>query len=265
MRPQVSRRLRRARRWSAALAALALSCAAFVKLIPLDQDSSLGAQAYPELLQGERIITSGADHDMVQRVTQKLVASVQHFEPEIAAEFQWEARLVDKPDVVNAWCLPGGKMAVFTGILPVAGGEAGLAVVMGHEIAHATRRHGTKAMTRQIGGTLMVQIASVLLFESADAQQTAAALGTYVAAFTNLKFGRDAELEADAEGLKYMAKAGYDPREATRFWERMQALSGGGQGPVWLSTHPSHGQRIEQIESLLPEALAVYEQSGGSR
>jgi len=251
----------------AGLVAAIVSCASIAQfnLIPVEQDAQLGAQAYPELLEGERTVTSGKDHDMVQRVTQRLVESANHFDPEISALFEWEARLVDKPDMVNAWCLPGGKMAVFTGILPVAENEAGLAVVMGHEIAHATQRHGTRAMTRQMGASVIVQLASVLLFETADSQAMATALGTYTAGLANLSFGRDAELEADALGLKYMARAGYDPREATRFWTRMQALSGGAEGPAWMSTHPSHGSRIEQIESLLPDALAIYAQSGGTK
>ena len=219
-------RRRGLQRLAVGLAALALACASIAKfnLIPVEQDAALGAQAYPELLQGERVITSGKDHAMVQRVTARLIESAKHFDPEISAGFEWEARLVDKPDMVNAWCLPGGKMAVFTGILPVSQSEAGLAVVMGHEIAHATMRHGTRAMTRQLGASALVNIASVLLFESADAQATATALGSYVTGFANLSFGRDAELEADRKGLEYMAYAGYDPREATQFWERMQAL-----------------------------------------
>lgn len=251
----------------AGLVVAALSCASLsqLNLIPVEQDAQLGAQAYPELLEGERTITSGKDHEMVQRVTQRLVEAATHFDPEITAMFEWEARLVDKPDMVNAWCLPGGKMAVFTGILPVSQTEAGLAVVMGHEIAHATQRHGTRAMTRQMGTGFLVSIVSVLLFETADAQAMAAAVGNYGAAFMSLSFGRDAELEADAVGLKYMARAGYDPREATQFWTRMQALSGGAAGPAWLSTHPSHGSRIEQIEALLPDALAIYAQSAGTK
>jgi predicted Zn-dependent protease len=259
-------RPRRLQRFALAMCAAVVSCATIANfnLLPLEQDVALGAEAYPQLLEGERVITSGAEYQMVQRVTDRLIEAAKHFDPEISAQFQWEARLVNDPDMVNAWCLPGGKMAVFTGILPVAQSEAGLAVVMGHEIAHATRRHGTKAMTRQLGAEALVQIAAVLLFEDSDSQAIAQAVGSYGAALGNLKFGRDAELEADAAGLRYMAFAGYDPREAVGFWQRMQGLSGGGQGPAWLSTHPSHGARIAQIESLLPEALAVYQQSGGS-
>jgi predicted Zn-dependent protease len=264
---QTPRRASFVRHAVAGFVAAVVSCASIsrLNLIPVEQDAQLGAQAYPELLEGERTITSGKDYEMVQRVTQRLVEAANHFDPEISAMFEWEARLVDKPDMVNAWCLPGGKMAVFTGILPVSQNEAGLAVVMGHEIAHATQRHGTRAMTRQLGAATLVNIAAVLIFDAPDSQQMAAAIGTYTAGFANLKFGRDAELEADAVGLKYMARAGYDPREATQFWSRMQALSGGAAGPAWLSTHPSHGSRIEQIEGLLPEALAIYAESGGTK
>ena len=241
-------------------------CAAISKLnlIPVEQDAQLGAQAYPELLQSERVITSGRDYEMVQRVARRLVAAAQHFDAEIVDRFDWEVKLIDKPGMVNAWALPGGKMAVFTGILPIAQGETGLAVVMGHEIAHATKRHGTRAMTRQMGASAFIGLVSLLLFKDADAQASASALGSYVTGFASLSFGRDAELESDATGLKYMAKAGYDPREAAAFWERMQALSGGAAGPEWLSTHPSHGKRVEQIQGLLPEALAIYRQTTGS-
>ncbi|MEZ6015820.1 MAG: M48 family metallopeptidase [Planctomycetota bacterium] len=268
MRTYIASGLARPLRFTAALlTCAALSCATLsqLNLIPIEQDAALGLQAYPELLQGESVITSGQDYEMVQRVTARLVEAAKHFDPDVANQFEWEARLVNKPEMVNAWCLPGGKMAVFTGILPIAQGEAGLAVVMGHEIAHATQRHGTRAMTRQMGASALIHIASVLIFETPNAQQTAAALGEYATGFANLSFGRDAELEADATGLRYMARAGYDPREATRFWERMQALSSGASGPAWLSTHPSHGKRIEQIQGLLPEALEVYAQSGGSK
>jgi len=262
-----SRPVQRRTLCAALLISLALACAAIsrLNLIPVEQDAALGAEAYPGLLEGERIITTGRDYEMVQRVTTRIVAAAEHFDPEITAQFEWETRLIDKPDMVNAWCLPGGKMAVFTGILPVAESEAGLAVVMGHEIAHATRRHGTRAMTRQLGAATVVALVSVLVFKEADTQQTAAALGTYATGFANLKFGRDAELEADAAGLKYMAYAGYDPTEATHFWQRMQSLSGGAQGPVWLSTHPSHGTRVQELQEMLPAALEIYRQSPGSR
>jgi predicted Zn-dependent protease len=216
------------------------------------QDVELGRQAYGEILAGEKLVTSGSDLQMVRRLADRLVAAAHEERPDLVELFEWEVQLIDSPEVVNAFALPGGKMAVYSGIIPVAQTEAGLAVVMGHEIAHATERHGTEAMTRQVGiGTLIA-----VVLGDANAQQ----LANVVANLGQLKFGRDAELEADRMGLRYMARAGYDPREAAEFWRRMAAL-GGGAPPEWLSTHPSNENRIERIESLLPEAVQLYEAS----
>lgn len=240
-----------------------------LNLIPVSQDPVLGAQAYPELLGQERTIDSGAQYRAVTEVTDRLVAAAKELDPEIADQFAWEVTLVQRDDLVNAWCLPGGKMAVYTGILPVAADasgdfQTGLAVVMGHEIAHATLRHGTKAMTRQMGASAIVALVSAALGEG-----DGAALGMMATQLASnlgqLSFGRGAELEADRRGLTYMAKAGYDPREAVAFWRRMQSATGGGGGtPEWLSTHPSNENRIAQIESLLPEVIPIYDQSRGS-
>ncbi len=241
-----------------------------LNLIPVSQDPVLGAQAYPELLKEERTIDSGQDYQTVLRMTERLVIAAKEIDPEIADLFEWEVKLVRRDDLVNAWCLPGGKMAVYTGILPVASDasgdfETGLAVVMGHEIAHATLRHGTRAMTRQMGAQTILGIVAMALGGGEDGGSSLAlAAGNLGANFLNLSFGRDAELEADRRGLLYMAKAGYDPRAAVGFWQRMRDASGGAQQPEWLSTHPSNENRIKQIEGLLPEVLPVYEQSRGS-
>lgn len=239
--------------------------------VPLEQDPVLGAEAYPELLEGETIISSGSDYQTVVEMTDRLVRAAKESDPEIANLFEWEVKLVRRDDLVNAWCLPGGKMAVYTGILPVARDgsgdfETGLAVVMGHEIAHATLRHGTQAMTRQMGASALIGLIAVGVgaSEGQDAAAITAAAGTLAANFANLSFGRDAELEADRRGLLYMAKAGYDPRAAVEFWQRMAEASGGAAPPEWLSTHPTNERRIDQIRSLLPEVIPVYEQSGGS-
>ncbi|MEL6715996.1 MAG: M48 family metallopeptidase, partial [Planctomycetota bacterium] len=201
-----------------------------------------------------------------------LVESALEIDPEIASLFDWEVKLVRRDDLVNAWCLPGGKMAVYTGILPVAAGgdvdlQTGLAVVMGHEIAHATLRHGTRAMTRQMGFGAFVALFTGLVGARADEDVTQlAALGATLASnLGSLTFGRSAELEADRRGLMYMAHAGYDPREAVGFWQRMNAAAGGASPPEWLSTHPTNERRIAQIESLLPEVLPIYQQSQGSK
>jgi len=240
-----------------------------LNLIPVSQDPVLGAQAYPELLASERTIESGEQYQTVLRMTERLVVAAKDVDPEIADLFEWEVKLVNRDDLVNAWCLPGGKMAVYTGILPVAADasgdfETGLAVVMGHEIAHATLRHGTRAMTRQMGTQFMLSVVALALGGDDGGGALALAAGQLGAGFLNLSFGRDAELEADRRGLLYMAKAGYDPREAVGFWQRMQASAGGAQQPEWMSTHPSNENRIKQIESLLPDVLPVYEQSRGS-
>ncbi len=220
-----------------------------------EEDVQMGLQTYDQVLENERVITSGADVRMVNRVMDRLVQAAEAEKPDLVQLFQWEVRLLDNDQTVNAFCLPGGKMAVYTGILPVAGGETGLAVVMGHEIAHALERHGTEAVTRQMGISTVIE---VLVGQD---YQGLASLG---ANLMSLRFGRGAELEADRSGLRYMARAGYDPREAAAFWGRMS--SGGGQAPPeWLSTHPSGESRIEQIESLLPEAMELYEASRGLR
>ena len=230
-------------------------CAALggINLFSPAQDVELGAQSYEQILAEERIITSGDKFQMVERATARLVESARHYDPEIADLFEWEVKLIDNDETVNAFCLPGGKMAVYSGILPVAETETGLAVVMGHEIAHATKRHGTEAVTRQLGISVLLE---------AIAGDNAEALGLASNLLVGLPMGRGAELEADREGLNYMAYAGYDPREAVAFWERMGQL-GGGAPPEFLSTHPSHGRRIEQLQSLLPDAIAIYEQRQG--
>jgi predicted Zn-dependent protease len=220
-----------------------------------EEDVQMGLQTYDKVLSEERVITSGPDLRMVQQVMDRLVQAAAVEKPDLVALFQWEVKLLDNDATVNAFCLPGGKMAVYTGILPVAGGETGLAVVMGHEIAHALERHGTEAVTRQMGmGTLIEILAG-------EDYKALANLGQNL---VSLRFGRGAELEADRCGLRYMARAGYDPHEATEFWRRMS--SGGGDAPPeWLSTHPSDESRIQQLESLMPEAVELYEASRGLR
>ena len=242
-----------------------------LNLIPIDQDPALGAEAYPQLLQNEQLIQSGPEYTAIVEMTDRLVEAAREVNPDIVNRFEWEVKLVKRDDLVNAWALPGGKMAVYTGILPVAAAgtadlQTGLAVVMGHEIAHATLRHGTKAMTRQMGANAMVALGSFLIGSQVGESQgqMAALAGSFAANFGTLHYGRSAELEADRRGLLYMAKAGYDPREAVAFWKRMQAASGGQAPPEWLSTHPTNDRRIAQIEELLPEVLPAYEQSRGT-
>ncbi len=232
---------------------LGLVCAApsckNVNLFTLTDDSQLGEQTFPQVLQGEKLIESGPAYQMVSGVMNRLVKAARVEEPELVDAFEWEVKLIDKDETVNAFALPGGKMAVYTGILPVAETEAGLAVVMGHEIGHVLERHGTEAMTRQYGAEVLLG----MLFKG-----DAAALAQLGNSLVQLRFGRGAELEADARGLRLMARAGYDPRVAVQFWTRMTQLGSSGT-PEFLSTHPSHEKRIEQIKGLLPEVIPIYE------
>ena len=223
--------------------------------IPVSQDLALGAQAYQQVLSTEKPVTTGREKDIVERVMQRLIAVADD------VGYDWEVTLLDAPETVNAFALPGGKMAVYTGILPVcadANGdiEQGLAVVMGHEIGHVVARHGMQRMTQQVG----LELAMAVL----DAGQYQELVGQLLTVAT-LPFGRAHESESDHIGLIYMARAGYDPREAPAFWERMQALSGGGGPPEFLSTHPSHETRVRQLNELMPEALNEYSAATGAQ
>lgn len=221
----------------------------------VEDDVALGAQAFQEVTSTGQVLKSGPEVEQVERVTARLVDSVMELEPEIAPLFEWEVVVIDDPNTVNAFCLPGGKMAVYTGILPVTQTDAGLAVVMGHEITHATKRHGTQRLTRN--GLTSGLIQAVFQDEDYEAMaEVAANFGI------GLPWGREDELEADREGLMVMANAGYDPAEAPRFWERMQAMTGGGGGSgleEFMSTHPSNAHRIEQLQELQATAMPIYE------
>lgn len=234
------------------------SCQALSNLnfYSLDDDVTLGAQAFQEVAGSEPLITSGPQLDQVNRVTERLILSAEELHPEVATHFQWEVVLIDNPEMVNAWCLPGGKMAVYTGILPVTQTDAGLAVVMGHELTHAIERHGTERLTRNglLGSAIEI------LTEDEDQAAVASVLANLG---IGLPWGRNDELQADREGLFILANAGYDPREAPAFWQRMSDMSGGGGSGFeeYLSTHPSHERRIEQLSAAVPEAMQLYESS----
>jgi predicted Zn-dependent protease len=211
-------------------------------------DIQLGREAYAQVLADAKIVSSGPKREMVERAMTRLSAVADD------PGYEWEVNLIEDPDTVNAFALPGGKMAVYTGILPVCATETGLAVVMGHEIGHVVARHGTERMTSSLG------VESVLSLLHLGDYASLAQMGLDV--FINLPFGRAQESEADEIGLIYMARAGYDPREAVAFWERMESLSSDG-GPEFLSTHPSHETRIERLKEKLPEALDVWRAAGG--
>jgi metalloendopeptidase OMA1, mitochondrial len=223
------------------------------------QEEVLGFQSYQEVLSQSRVVETGPEHDLVVRVAQRLAPTT----GEAAKDFKWAVSVVDSPQV-NAFCLPGGKIVVFTGILPYTKNEAGLAAVMGHEMAHAVARHGSQRLLRtSLAQTFMMGAAASLSLSDMDYQQrrmAMAALGAGTTYGVILPFSRDHESEADRMGLLYMARAGYDPRESITFWQRM-SQAGGQQPPEFASTHPSHGTRIRELEEFMPTAISEYEKS----
>jgi predicted Zn-dependent protease len=173
--------------------------------------------------------------------------------------YQWEFNLVKNDSTPNAWCMPGGKVVVYSGILPYTKDKNGLAVVLSHEIAHAVARHGNERMSQQ----LLTQFGSVALSEALK-QKPAETQGIFNSAYglgsqlgVLLPFSREHELEADKLGLIFMAMAGYDPQSAVSFWERMSSM-GGNKPPEFMSTHPSDSRRISRIKEALPEAMKYY-------
>ena len=226
-------------------------------LVSIEQDRELGNQAYGDFLSQAQVNDAHPQAAMVQRVVDRLVPVAQ---ADLPIAFDWEVHVIQDDQTANAWCLPGGKMAVYTGILPLTQDEAGLAVVMAHEIGHAVARHGTERMSQQQG------VDTVLAYAGGEygLQDYAAYAGAALNLMVFLPWGRKQELEADHIGLIYMARAGYDPRAAVGFWTRMAAASGGGAPPEFLSTHPSDDTRVSQIEELLPGALAEYEAATGA-
>ncbi len=219
-----------------------------------EQESALGLQSYKQVLAQAQAIDSGPESEMVKRVASRLAAAT----GPAGGSFDWRESLI-RDDQVNAFCLPGGKIVVYTGILPVAQGDAGLATVLGHEMAHATSRHGAQRVLQQnLAQTAMTGVAVSLSDMDYNKQRVVmGALGAGAQFGILMPFGRDHESEADHIGLIYMARAGYDPQESIRFWERMER-SGGAQPPEFASTHPSHGHRIQQLQAWMPEALEEY-------
>ena len=214
------------------------------------QDCELGTEAYSQFTADAPLVTTnwgtkGEWKNTVEKVMNDLASVAED------QGYDYDVKLIDDDGTVNAWCLPCGKMAVYTGILPVCDDAIGLAVVMGHEIGHAIARHGTQRMSLDSAVQTLLSVAT----SDETLQSLGAAAYEYGAA---LPFGRDHELEADHIGIVLMARAGYDPREAVAFWGRMDQLNGGSSTPEWLSTHPSHETRAQELEELMPMAMEIY-------
>jgi predicted Zn-dependent protease len=232
-------------------------------VMSLDMESSMGEQAYDEIKASSKLVTSGKDHEMVQRVGQRIAEAAKQMYPKPAAEFDWEIILIDEPQTVNAWCMPGGKMAVYTGLLPITQDEHSLAIVVGHEVGHAVARHGGERMSQDIVFQTAVQAAAMGTGKMDPGERDAlmqalVGVGTYG---VMLPFSRSHESEADELGLYLAAGGGYDPRAALGLWDRMAAASKGDKPPEFLSTHPSESTRKEHLQELMPKALKIYEKS----
>lgn len=232
--------------------------------IPDSEMLSSSFQQYDEFMSANKQSADSKNSEMVKQVGLKVAQAVQTYfaANNIKAElngYRWEFNLIESPDI-NAWCMPGGKVVVYTGILPLTQNESGLAVVMGHEIAHAVAKHGNERMSQM----LLTQLGGMALSEALSSQpeQTrslwlgAYGIGAQVGVI--LPFDRTQESEADRLGLVFMAMAGYDPNVAVGFWERMAAKNNGQAPPEFLSTHPSDKTRIEDIHNYMPEAMSYY-------
>lgn len=235
----------------------------------VEQEAQLGLQAFRQVLAESQLVRGGELPAQVEAITRRLVAAgprVEQYLAErrgVAARTRWEAydwqvAVIESPQV-NAFCLPGGRMAVYTGIIPVAQNVDALAAIMGHEIAHALLRHGAERMAQQKLvqlGTLAASMATGDM-DPRQQQMVMAALGAGARYGLVLPFSRDHESEADYLGLMLAAAACYDPRAAIGLWERMGQASGGRAPPEFMSTHPSSATRIQQLEGWMDEALAL--------
>ena len=222
------------------------------------QEQTLGLQSFQQVLSQSQTVQSGSDYDLVVKVARRLIGVVD----DSARRFQWKVALVQS-DEQNAFCLPGGEIVVYTGILPATQNEAGLATVLGHEIAHATSRHGAQRIFQQnaLQIAMMGVQGSISDMDDGARRQLLGMLGAGAQYGVLLPFNRQHELEADQIGLKYMARAGYDPREALAFWKRMMQSKSGQQPPELMSTHPADSTRINQLETLMPDAMQEYQKA----
>jgi predicted Zn-dependent protease len=239
-----------------------------LSLVSEQQVQTMALTEYKSFLTSNKVAPSNSsDAGMVKRVGNRIAAAIQkyytdHGNPDALKGYSWEFNLVESKDV-NAWCMPGGKVVVYTGLLPVTQNETALAIVLGHEITHAVAGHGREKMSNQmlaqgiqIAGDVALgnNPATVNIFNQVYAPTSQVAV--------LLPYSRKFEYEADHYGLIFAAMAGYDPREAIPFWQRMAGL-GGEKPPVLLSDHPADADRIQKLQELMPEALTYYKGAGG--
>ncbi len=234
-----------------------------LNLLPESQLQQMSLAEYKSFLTESKVVNNNEQAKMVKRVGEKLAASATEYLRKTGnsgrvAGYNWEFNLVEDK-LVNAWCMPGGKVVVYTGILPVTKTEAGLATVMSHEISHAIAQHGNERMSQQMAAQVGGVALDIALMNQPEQTRslflTSYAIGSTVGLI--LPFSRKHETEADKMGMAFMAMAGYDPGEAIYFWKRMAAL-GGEKPPQFLSTHPSDETRVANLRKFLPEAMKLY-------
>jgi predicted Zn-dependent protease len=239
-------------------------------LLPESELQSMATGEYQKFLASNKVVatSNNRDAEMVRRVGQRITRAVESYYAEKGiteklSGFKWEYNLVDDK-TVNAWCMPGGKIVVYTGLLPITQNEAALAVVMGHEVSHALLQHGNQRMSQALG-VQAVGLGLQVAMANKPAETQNIFMGAYGAGAqlgVLLPFSRKHELEADHYGLIFAAAAGYNPQEAIALWERMEKASEGQKPPEFLSTHPSEGKRIDELKKFMPEALKYYKPIG---
>lgn len=238
-----------------------------LNLIPSQTMLSMSYQQYSQFVQSNKLSADQAAKRQVKNVGLRIQLAVERYFAENGMrykmqEYDWEFNLVESKDA-NAWCMPGGKVVIYTGILPYTQNEDGLAVVMGHEIAHAVAAHGNERMSQmmavQFGGLALAVALSQKPRETQNLWMAAFGLGAQVGLL--LPYSRLHEYEADRLGLTFMSMAGYNPNEAVGFWERMSQKNKGGKPPEFISTHPSDYKRIANIKSLIPEVMPYYNEA----
>jgi predicted Zn-dependent protease len=231
-----------------------------LSLVPIDQEVQLGAQAFTEVKQTTPISTNPTMTAEVSRVGQRIASVVN------LPQAQWEFVVFQADDTPNAFCLPGGKVGVYSGIFPITANDAGMATVIGHEVGHAVARHGGERMSEQLvlnlGGMGLALAMRNKPQQTQDLAMLAYGVGTTLG--RTLPHSRQQELEADYMGLIYMARAGYDPHEAVNMWQRFKAWGDqqGGRTPEFLSTHPLDSRRISELQKHMPEAERDYRPQG---
>jgi predicted Zn-dependent protease len=235
-----------------------------ISLVPQSELIGMAAQDYAQFVSESNVSADAAATRRVVEVGTRVAEAATAFMTEHGMTYElrhydWEFQLIED-DAVNAWCMPGGKIVVYTGLLPVSESDDGLAVVVAHEVAHALANHGGERMSQlllaELGGMALSSAMEEKPEQTRSLAMLAYGIGAQVAVL--LPYSRQHESEADHIGLILMARAGYDPREAIPFWQRMAAQSGGAP-PEFLSTHPAHDTRIEDIRAAMPEAVAIYE------